>query len=73
MEAIAEFLHRPLLALTVADIGTQEIRVERELFKWFSLAEAWIAVLFVDETDVFLERRQNQEQRICATCRLIYL
>ncbi|KAI0450704.1 P-loop containing nucleoside triphosphate hydrolase protein [Xylaria acuta] len=61
VEAIAEFLHRPLLALTVADIGTQETRVESELFKWFSLAEAWNAVLLVDEADIFLERRHNRD------------
>ncbi|GAP93427.2 putative ATPase family AAA domain-containing protein 3B [Rosellinia necatrix] len=61
VEAIAEFLNRPLLALTVADIGTIETRVEKELFKWFSLAEAWDAVLLVDEADIFLERRQNRD------------
>lgn len=61
VEAIAEWLHRPLLALTVADIGTVETRVERELIKWFSLAEAWNAVLLVDEADIFLERRQNRD------------
>ncbi|KAI1170292.1 hypothetical protein F4777DRAFT_569791 [Nemania sp. FL0916] len=61
VEAIAEFLHRPLLALTIADIGTQETKVENELFKWFTLAEAWSAVLLVDEADIFLERRQNRD------------
>ncbi|KAH9904445.1 P-loop containing nucleoside triphosphate hydrolase protein [Xylariomycetidae sp. FL2044] len=60
-EAIAQWLHRPLLTLTVADIGTVETRVERELLKWFSLAEAWNAVLLVDEADIFLERRQNRD------------
>ncbi|OXV10801.1 hypothetical protein Egran_01438 [Elaphomyces granulatus] len=61
VEAIAEWLHRPLLALTVADIGTAETRVERELIKWFTLAEAWNAILLVDEADIFLERRQNRD------------
>jgi AAA+ superfamily predicted ATPase len=61
VEAIAEWLHRPLLALTVADIGTAETRVERELIKWFALAEAWNAILLVDEADIFLERRQNRD------------
>lgn len=61
VEAIAEWLHRPLLALTVADIGTVETRVERELIRWFALAEAWNAVLLVDEADIFLERRQNRD------------
>ncbi|KAJ5691938.1 hypothetical protein N7462_001361 [Penicillium macrosclerotiorum] len=61
VEAISEWLHRPLLALTVADIGTVETLVEGELLKWFSLAEAWNAVLLVDEADIFLERRQNRD------------
>ncbi|KAJ5489840.1 hypothetical protein N7453_010665 [Penicillium expansum] len=61
VEAISEWLHRPLLALTVADIGTIETLVEGELLKWFNLAEAWNAVLLVDEADIFLERRQNRD------------
>jgi SpoVK/Ycf46/Vps4 family AAA+-type ATPase len=61
VEAIAEYLCRPLLSLTVADIGTVETRVERELLKWFVLAESWDAVLLVDEADIFLERRQNRD------------
>ncbi|RKL44118.1 hypothetical protein BFJ72_g3851 [Fusarium proliferatum] len=61
VEAISEWLHRPLLALTVADIGTVETLVEGELMKWFDLAEAWNAVLLVDEADIFLERRQNRD------------
>ena len=61
VEAIAELLNRLLLSLTVADIGTVETQVERELLRWFSLAEAWNAVLLVDEADIFLERRQNRD------------
>lgn len=61
VEAISEWLHRPLLALTVADIGTIETLVEGQLMKWFDLAEAWNAVLLVDEADIFLERRQNRD------------
>lgn len=38
-----------------------ETRVERELLRWFTLAEAWNAVLLVDEADIFLERRQNRD------------
>jgi hypothetical protein len=29
--------------------------------KWFNLAEAWNAVLLVDEADIFLDRRQNRD------------
>jgi hypothetical protein len=60
-ESIAEWLHRPLLALTVADIGTRETKIEAELLKWFDLAEAWNAVLLVDEADIFLEQRKNRD------------
>lgn len=45
----------------MADIGTVETLVEQQLFKWFNLAEAWNAVLLVDEADIFLERRQNRD------------
>lgn len=61
VEAIAKSLHRPLLSLTIADIGTVETRVEHELIRWFALAEAWNAILLVDEADIFLERRQNRD------------
>lgn len=61
VEAIAELLNRPLLSLNVADIGTVETRIERELLRWFSLAEPSSAVLLVDEADLFLERRQNRD------------
>ncbi|KAK7987012.1 atpase aaa+ type core protein [Apiospora saccharicola] len=61
VEAIAEYLHRPLISLTITDIGTVETKVEQELIKWFTLAEAWNAVLLVNEADIFLERRQNRD------------
>ncbi|KAF2996783.1 hypothetical protein E8E14_005370 [Neopestalotiopsis sp. 37M] len=48
---------RPLLALTCADFGTDEVQMERNLLKWFKLAEAWGAVMLLDEADVWLERR----------------
>ncbi|KAI7291256.1 hypothetical protein KC343_g316 [Hortaea werneckii] len=61
VEGISEWLRRPLISLSVADIGTTETRVEQELMKWFDLAEAWNAVLLVDEADIFLEQRKNRD------------
>lgn len=61
VEAIAQHFNRPLISLTVANIGTMETTVEQKLIRWFSLAEAWNAVLLVDEADIFLERRQNRD------------
>ena len=50
-----------MLALTVADIGTIETKIEQELMRWFDLAEAWNAVLLVDEADIFLEQRKTRD------------
>lgn len=49
------------MALTIADIGTKEIKVDQELLRWFDIAEAWNAVLLVDEADVFLEQRKTRD------------
>ncbi|KAH7131325.1 hypothetical protein EDB81DRAFT_137368 [Dactylonectria macrodidyma] len=57
-ECIAEYTGRPMLSLTVADIGTDEVKMEKQLVKWFQLAEKWGAVMLIDEADVFLEKRQ---------------
>lgn len=45
----------------MSDIGTIETRVEQELTRWFDLAEAWDAVLLVDEADIFLEQRKGRD------------
>lgn len=50
----------PLLELTVADIATQGTNIEAEVLKWFDLAEAWNAVLLVDDTDIFFQQRDNR-------------
>jgi hypothetical protein len=60
-EAVAEWLKRPFLALTVADLGTVETSIEQQLTIWFDLAEAWNAVVLVDEADIFLEQRKNKD------------
>ncbi|RGP77951.1 p-loop containing nucleoside triphosphate hydrolase [Fusarium longipes] len=57
-ECIAEYTERPLLSLTCGDIGTDEVKMETQLSKWFQLAEKWGAVMLIDEADVYLERRQ---------------
>lgn len=57
VECIAEYTRRPLLSLTVADIGTKEELMETRLSDWFGLATRWEAVLLIDEADVFLEKR----------------
>jgi hypothetical protein len=60
-EAVSEWLRRPFLPLTVADLGTIETSIEQNLTTWFDLAEVWNAVLLVDEADIFLEQRKNKD------------
>ncbi|EGO55981.1 hypothetical protein NEUTE1DRAFT_124269 [Neurospora tetrasperma FGSC 2508] len=52
---------RPLLSLTCADIGTEDVSMEKKLMKWFQLAEKWGAVMLIDEADVFLEKRVTSD------------
>ncbi len=52
---------RPLLSLTMADLGAHEDNIERCLSGWFTLAERWRALLLIDEADVFLEHRKHAD------------
>ncbi|KAL9621376.1 MAG: hypothetical protein Q9160_004136 [Pyrenula sp. 1 TL-2023] len=61
VECIAAVFQRPLLVLTIADIGMDEKEMERELTKWLNLATGWGAVVLIDEADVFLEQRQTRD------------
>lgn len=48
---------RPLLSLTVADIGTAEISAEANLAKYLGLATKWGAIVLIDEAETFLTKR----------------
>jgi SpoVK/Ycf46/Vps4 family AAA+-type ATPase len=56
-ETIAEATGKPLVVVSVAEIGLDASKAERNLDKLFTLATKWEAVLLVDEADVFLETR----------------
>lgn len=61
-ETIAEATGKPLFVVSVAEIGLDASKAERNLEQMFYLAGKWEAVLLVDEADVFLEARsQNSE------------
>jgi hypothetical protein len=57
--ALPSFTGRPLLALTCADIGTEEVEMERKLREWLTLAHRWGAVMLIDGADIFLEKRME--------------
>ena len=58
VECISRKSKRPLLSLTVADLGNKEELMEQKLSSWFRLAESWQAIMLTDEADVFLEERK---------------
>lgn len=59
VECIATQMGRPLLSLTVADIGTQETSVEAHLAKYLGLATKWGAIVLIDEAETFLTKRKE--------------
>jgi hypothetical protein len=56
-ETIAEATGKPLFVVSVAEIGLDASKAERNLEQLFYLAGRWESVLLVDEADVFLESR----------------
>lgn len=58
-ETIAEATGKPLFIVSVAEIGLDASRAERNFEQMFYLAGKWEAVLLVDEADVFLESRTH--------------
>eukprot|EP00735_Rhodelphis_limneticus_P009623 TRINITY_DN2834_c0_g1::TRINITY_DN2834_c0_g1_i1::g.5250::m.5250 TRINITY_DN2834_c0_g1::TRINITY_DN2834_c0_g1_i1::g.5250 ORF type:complete len:712 (-),score=291.81,sp/Q5T9A4/ATD3B_HUMAN/30.69/1e-08,AAA/PF00004.24/1.1e-17,AAA_19/PF13245.1/2.4e-05,AAA_22/PF13401.1/57,AAA_22/PF13401.1/0.0075,AAA_22/PF13401.1/17,AAA_5/PF07728.9/0.00071,AAA_16/PF13191.1/3.3e+03,AAA_16/PF13191.1/0.00053,AAA_16/PF13191.1/8.9e+02,AAA_16/PF13191.1/4e+03,AAA_17/PF13207.1/2.8e+03,AAA_17/PF13207.1/0.0037,Vps36_ESCRT-II/PF11605. len=63
-EAIAELLHRPLYSVSVGELGVTTAELETRLREILEVAQSWHAVLLIDEADIFLERRtENDIQR----------
>ncbi|RYP48369.1 hypothetical protein DL768_005738 [Monosporascus sp. mg162] len=56
-ETIAEASGKPLFVVSVAEIGLDASRAEKNLDRLFNLATKWEAILLIDEADVFLETR----------------
>ncbi|KAI3324697.1 hypothetical protein HD806DRAFT_493377 [Xylariaceae sp. AK1471] len=60
-ECAAEANNRPLLAITCGDLGTSPREVEIKLQETFQLAQLWNCVLLLDEADVFLAQRSEDD------------
>lgn len=63
-ECVAALTRRPLFPITCGDIGDKAETVETNLEKNFQLAHKWGCVLLLDEADIFLSTRtENDIQR----------
>lgn len=60
-EAVAEITRRPLYSVSAGDLGVEPQEVDKELSKILDLAHQWNAVLLLDEADVFLQQRTQQD------------
>ena len=60
-ETIAEETGRPLLPVTCGDIGENASEVEKNLEHIFTNSHRWGCVLLLDEAEVFLAKRNNED------------
>jgi AAA+ superfamily predicted ATPase len=68
-EAIADLLKRPLYTVAVGELGTDAKELEERLKEILEVACSWDAVVLIDEADIFLERRtENDIQRYARRC-----
>ncbi|KAF2101245.1 P-loop containing nucleoside triphosphate hydrolase protein [Rhizodiscina lignyota] len=60
-ECVAEYTGRPLLSITAGDLGHEPGELERKLLKYFRNGNDWDAVILLDEADVFLHDRGEDD------------
>ncbi|GAW27235.1 putative AAA family ATPase [Rosellinia necatrix] len=60
-ECAAEAYNRPLLPITCGDLGSSPREVEKKLDEAFQLAQLWDCVLLLDEADIFLAQRSEND------------
>jgi len=60
-EAIAELLHKPLYSISVGELGTNTEQLENTLREILEVASTWDAVILIDEADIFLEKRSEND------------
>ncbi|KAF5228716.1 hypothetical protein FANTH_14409 [Fusarium anthophilum] len=60
-ECAALATKRPLFSITCGDLGLSAEDIERNLKEFFRLSHAWGCVLLLDEADVFLSKRKQED------------
>jgi AAA+ superfamily predicted ATPase len=60
-EAISESLHRPLYSVSVGELGVEPNELEKALREVLDMASVWNAVILIDEADIFLEERGEND------------
>ena len=60
-ESIAEVLKKPLYSVSVGELGTTPEHLEESLREILDMALEWDAVILIDEADIFLEARDEND------------
>jgi SpoVK/Ycf46/Vps4 family AAA+-type ATPase len=60
-EATSETLKKPLYSVNVGELGTDLEKLEYRLKNILEICYAWDAVLLLDEADIFLEKRNDND------------
>jgi hypothetical protein len=60
-ESVSEHMRAPLFMMSSGDLGTNPEQVEEKLSEILEMIAKWNAVLLIDECDVFLEARSNND------------
>lgn len=60
-EAVAEMARQPLYTLSSGELGDTSTKVQNSLTNVFELSETWNAVVLLDEADIFLSRRTDDD------------
>ncbi|KAM0718471.1 hypothetical protein Q7P37_005541 [Cladosporium fusiforme] len=60
-ECVAASYGKPLLPITCGDLGLMPEEVEDTLQTAFQLAQSWDCIMLLDEADIFLAQRTNQD------------
>lgn len=58
-EAVAEILHRPLYKFSISGIDDDAYYFDNELKRIFNIAYKHNAILLIDEADIYLKKRDN--------------
>lgn len=58
-EAVAEIAQQPLYIISSGELGETSTQLQHRLLQVFELAETWKAVVLLDEADVFLAERKD--------------
>lgn len=60
-ESISELLHKPLYNVSVGELGTDPDTLEQRLREILEMATLWDAHVLLDEADIFLEARSEDD------------